>query len=150
MNRPSHAWHQQGAVSIWRYVNNVRNYPGWHLTADSDGAGSVATLIGALHSDIPGSSRSVVVHAPSPAELRVPNNRSSDIVVPSKFRLVSHSEPAHWHFEEESGTLVLNFGMSWVDPLRSAVAGIPLGKGDFSIGPAVPGQGLWVWWQPAI
>jgi hypothetical protein len=150
MDRPSHAWRQQGNIAIWRYTENTRNYPGWHLTVDAPGAQSASVLVASLHADSPGSSRTVAVRAPSAAELRVPNNRTAGIVAPEKLRLTSHPDSGHWHFEEVSGTLAFSFGAAWVEPLRAAIGGIAHGEGDFSIGPPAREQRLWFWWQPAI
>ncbi len=44
-NRPIARWRQAGAIFLWRYEENVRNDPGWHLTADAgDRAGGAQRL----------------------------------------------------------------------------------------------------------
>lgn len=52
----ANAWKQSGRISIWRYTENERNYPGWNLDAlAADGAGS----------------RSIAITAPTKAQLAV-------------------------------------------------------------------------------
>lgn len=37
-----------GRVSLWRYTENERNYPGWNLNADAAGCRSLLELLDAL------------------------------------------------------------------------------------------------------
>lgn len=144
----SHTWKQSGPVALWRFIENQRNFPGWHLTANAGGCASLIALLDAFAIDNAPSSRVLAIVQPTLAELRVPNNRSSGITVPGKLRLVFAEESNAWSFPAATDTAELTFGSQWLAPLKEAVAGIPLGKGDFSIG-LRSGERLWFWRQPA-
>ena len=146
----SHSWKQAGSIALWRYKENQRNFPGWHLTADAAGCASLIALLDAFASDGGSSSRTLTVQAPTLAILSVPNNRSSAWRSPSKLRLSLSASPSEWSFPESLEPAALTFGSEWLPDLRQAIAGIPRGQGDYSIGR--PGNGnlqLWFWWQPA-
>ena len=146
----SHSWKQSGAIALWRYKENQRNFPGWHLTADATGCASLLALLDAFASDGGTCSRTLAIQAPTLAILAVPNNRSSAWRSPSKLRLSLSENPAEWSFPESLEPATLTFGWDWLPKLRQGIAGIPHGEGDYSIG----GSGssnlqLWFWWQPA-
>lgn len=64
----SHAWHHHGTVSLWRYLDNLRNYPGWHIGADAAGCASMLALLDALALDGPAATRTLQLSSPSPAQ----------------------------------------------------------------------------------
>jgi hypothetical protein len=145
----SHSWKQSGSVSLWRYTENLRNYPGWHLTADAVGCASVVTLLDALESDNSAVSRTIALVPPTPAVLAVPNNRSSAVIAPEKLRMSFSLAPSQWSFTESAAPAELTFGSNWLPQLRRAIAGISRGEGDYSIGESGGGNlPLWFWWQP--
>lgn len=144
----SHDWKQRGRISVWRYTENRRNYGGWHLTADAEGADSVTALLVALNADPPGASRGLVVSPPSRQELGVPNNRQSGTVVPRKLRLMSHAEADHWTLRQEGENLLMIVGADWILKIRDGATGIAEGRGDFYIGENAEDERLWFWWQP--
>jgi hypothetical protein len=146
----ANSWKQSGSVSLWRYTENLRNFPGWHLTADAAGCASLLALLDALAFDGVAASRTLGITAPTASVLAVPNNRSSGWVAPSKFRLAFSPRSNQWGFPDALEPASLSIGADWLPTLRQAIAGIPQGQGDYSIGQ--PGNGslpLWIWWQPA-
>lgn len=146
MKLSSHSWKQHGAISLWRYTENERNYPGWHLSANPAGCESLITLIEALSADGAGTTRSVGLTPPTPAILGVPNNKhgTARFNAPAKLCISFSSIPDHWLFPPQLEPAELSFGHDWLAPLRNGLAGIPNGVGDFSIGDDLP---LWFWWQ---
>ena len=144
----SHSWEQSGSVMLWRYSENQRNFPGWHLTANADGCTSLIALLDAFAADAAPGSRTLTITTPTQAALAVPNNRSAAWVAPAKLRLTFSAVPSQWSFPESTVPAELSIGAEWLPILRQAIAGIPLGGGDYSIGPSGSGS-LWLWWQPA-
>ena len=132
---------------LWRYTENQRNFPGWHFTASIEGCSSLVALLDAFAADGIESSRTLSVTAPTSTVLAVPNNRSGAPFVPSKFRLSFSDFPSQLLFQESDSTVALSVGSRWLSQLRQAVADIPFGKGDYSIG-ASGSEKLWFWWQP--
>ena len=143
---PSDHWQQSGSVWLWRYQSNDRNYPGWHLTADRAGAASLVELLDKLASGDQSGMRTVQLGRPTPAILSVPNNRSAEWTSPAKLRVAFADDPNEWIFACTDVAAQLMLGRDWFPLLSTAVSRIPLGEGDFSIGPPDPNQRLWLWW----
>ncbi|MEO8366552.1 MAG: hypothetical protein ABI538_10135 [Pseudoxanthomonas sp.] len=141
------SWNQSGLVSIWRYTDNERNYPGWHLNADGAGCQSLLALLEALASYGTGS-RSVAVTAPTKAQLRVPNNKAglAAWVAPDRLRVTFSLAPDEWSFPPALDPAAITFGSDWVEQLREGIAGIPQRRGDYAIGDRKGGLPLWFWW----
>jgi hypothetical protein len=141
----SHSWKQEGSLSLWRYTENERNYPGWHLTADLAGCQSLIALFEALAADGPSAFRTVDLTRPTRATLSVPNNRggTADFESPEKLRIGFSENASHWSFPPQLEPAEFSYGYEWLSPLREGLNGIPLGKGDYSIGRDLP---LWFWW----
>ncbi|WP_082143545.1 hypothetical protein [Xanthomonas sp. NCPPB 1128] len=138
-------WTQSGRISLWRYLQNERNYPGWHLNADPAGCQSLLALLDGLVADGAGF-RTILITAPSKAELGVPNNRRglAAWVAPEKLRLTLSTIDDHWSFPVGAAPAALEVGSAWLAALREGVAGIARGQGDHAIGKG--GHRLWFWW----
>jgi hypothetical protein len=143
----AHSWKQSGNISLWRYTENERNYPGWHLTADAAGCASLIALLDALAADGVPASRSVEITPPSKPQLGVPNNKSGSAAwqAPGKLRVSFSATPAEWSFPLDLDSAVITVGSDWLASLREGLSGIPLGRGDYSIGPEGSSR-LWFWW----
>jgi hypothetical protein len=140
-------WQQSGSVWLWRYLGSDRNYPGWHLTADSSGAASLVQLLDLFNNSKQPVFRTVQLGRPTAAILSVPNNRNAKCAAPVKLRIVLAADPGEWVFTRTDASAQLTLGRDWCPLFRQAVARIPLGEGDFSIGPPGPSQRLWLWWH---
>src|SRR5512133_1596062 len=68
-------WKQSGLVYLWRYLENTRNYPGWHLKTDEAGRQSLLGLLQKMHAAKYSSRATVHLSAPTMRQLSVPNNR---------------------------------------------------------------------------
>jgi hypothetical protein len=148
----SHLWKQAGRISLWRYTENERNFPGWHVTADATGCSSLISLLDAFASDNVAVSRTVEVVAPTPEILAVPNNRSGRAAwsAPTKLVLSFSTAAAQWSFPNSSDPAAFTVGSEWLALLRKGIEGIPNGLGDYSIGTQSNGNlRLWFWWWPS-
>ncbi|MCW0386532.1 hypothetical protein NB722_001071 [Xanthomonas sacchari] len=143
--RLAHRWTQTGRISLWRYLENERNYPGWHFNADPAGCQSLLALLDALAADGAGS-RTLLITAPSKTELGVPNNRRglAAWVAPEKLRFTLSTTDDHWSFPVDAAPAALEVGSAWLAALREGIAGIANGKGDYAIGKG--SHRLWFWW----
>lgn len=145
--KPSHAWQQHGTVSLWRYRDNARNFPGWQLTADAEGCASLLTLLDALHTGGAGASRTLQLSAPGPAQLAVPNNRDARWVAPQTMQLILDEDSGAWQWQPDGERQVLRLGVSALAGLRQGVLDIAAGQGDYSLGHGM--EALWFWWWNA-
>jgi hypothetical protein len=145
----ANSWKQSGTVWVWRYTENLHNFPGWHLTADTTGCRSLLALLDAFAADGVAGTRTINVSSPTASVLGVPNNRAAAWLAPAKFRLSFSATPSQWSFPDSLEPAELAVGVDWLPQLRRGIAGIPLGEGDYSIGPSSRGSvRLWFWWQP--
>lgn len=142
------SWKQAGSVALWRYTENQRNYPGWHLSADDAGCISLIALLDAFSADGVACSRTISIARPTPEILDVPNNRSAAYVAPAKLLLSFSDTPSQWSFPDSLDPAELTIGADWLPKLRQAIAGIPRGEGDYSTGLSKGGSlRLTFWWQ---
>lgn len=143
----ANSWTQSGRISLWRYTENERNFPGWHLNADAAGCQSLLALLEALAADGAGS-RTIAVTAPTKAQLGVPNNKRglAAWVAPDKLRVTLSPTAEEWSFPAELDPAVMTVGSGWLAQLREGIAGIPEGRGDYSIGDRKGSHSLWFWW----
>lgn len=148
IRRAPGTWKPSGSVSLWRYTENTRNYPGWHLTADAAGCDSLLDLLDALATE-PGGYRTIPLRAPDEAQLGVPNNRRSPHIAATKLQLTLSDAPADWRFPSDHDPASLTIGNDWLAPLRKGLLDITQGRGDYRIGNDDSGSlKLWFWWGP--
>lgn len=146
LRRAPGAWKPSGSVSLWRYTENTRHYPGWHLTADLAGCGSLLDLLDTLATE-PGNYRTVPLQPPDEAQLGVPNNRRSPHVAATKLQLTLSDLSAQWRFPPDHDPASLTIGSDWLAPLRKGLLDITQGRGDYRIGHEADGNlPLWFWW----
>ena len=142
----SYRWRQRGTISLWRYLENTRNYPGWHFTADDAGCASMLALLDALFLDPAGSTRTLQLTAPSAEVLSVPNNRRAPVKGPASLKLSHVVDPEVLRWIQDGDRLVLEIGQQRAPMLRKGVADVAAGNGDYCIATApLP---LWFWWWP--
>ncbi len=133
-------WTLKGSISIWRYEPINKNFPGWHMTADDDGYGSLLELIELLEKSDIGSKRTVTLSKPEPglacADLKE---------TPEKKVVISLGEPeAQWSLENGDDNLFFKLGLQSLARLRSGIVSAKNGDYDFSVS-APGGQNLWFW-----
>ena len=145
---PQYRWKQRGIISLWRYTENSRNYPGWHLSADAAGCASLFELLQALRACSESTSRTVHITPPSSSTLKVPNYRSK-WVAPTKWRIAFEPNKAAtslWSIETQEDSVHLTLGVTMIQELASGVKDIRRGEGDYSIGGSDEQPRLWFWW----
>lgn len=139
---------QRGTISLWRYIENQRNFPGWQLNADGEGCASLIELIDVLRGN-PGDERTLRLSAPTPRQLAVPNNRTAPWIAPQLWVIQHHPEAEHWRFTDDLESATLAAGARWLDLLREGVVGVQAKRGDYSIGGGrLRESRLWFWWGP--
>lgn len=143
----AHAWKQSGRISMWRYTEHARHFPGWHFTADEPGCLSMLALIDALNLDGSGG-RTVALMAPTLAQLRVPANKAGQAPWQGaeRLRLMLSSDLKAWSLTLSGTLLLMEAGSDWMPALREGIAGTRMGRGDYSIGDRKCGDPLWFWW----
>lgn len=113
---------------IWRYRDNQRNYPGYHLTADAEGC---VALLGWLRSRKAGSE--FPLRPVTPEVLGVPNNRGGAAACVGCTTFKLHVKPdaarGHFVFSEISGRLSLECSQKQVEDIVKGVGGYSARRG---------------------
>jgi hypothetical protein len=146
-------FHVKGNVYLWKYKENQRNYPGWNLTVDNIASESITQLLDLMQRCEWSSSKLIILSRPTNDQIRVPNNWNGTASWKWAENLVLSSIKTdgfnHWKIYEKYPKLEIAFGSSKLEELKSAVTGIPHGKGDFSIETENDDDILNFWWNLA-
>ncbi|MCH9648644.1 MAG: hypothetical protein K0U98_10420 [Deltaproteobacteria bacterium] len=147
-------WKQRGKVALWRYRDNVGNYSGFHMTADTTGCESLLELFRLMLEADYSSAQSIRLIPPTEGMLSVPNNRGGS----ARWRTSrvwtirypkSRVSPDHWELSVAERTCNLVTGRSLLEDLRKGVEDIQRGEGDYSIESGREQESnhpLWFWW----
>jgi hypothetical protein len=131
---------------IWRYQDNQRNYPGYHLCADEE---ACVALLAWLRN--PKKKTGFQLQPVTQEVLNVPNNQGGLAAHVSctqlKFQTRTNVDPRYFLFSEESGRLTLDCSQQQEKLVIKGVEDIMRGEGDYSIGTG-KNQALWFWWYP--
>jgi hypothetical protein len=143
-------WKQNGSLYLWRYLENTRNFPGWHLSADNLFCLSLANLIERMMAARWNAEKALLVTPPTAKVLSVPNNHNGEARWKSaqSFLLKYPKDKVaadYFSLEETEGNVILSVGTEKLQLFNECVLGISQGKGDFSIGSG--GSQLWFWWS---
>lgn len=141
-------WKSSGRISLWRYTQNERHYPGWHISADAAGRKCLLELLERVGShDAP--YHTVALTAPTRDQLGVPNNGGGDAAWVAAARLCVRLDvdAARWTFPADLDPAMIAIGSHWLEPLRRGIRDMAAGRGDYSIGDRQGGSlPLWFWW----
>lgn len=140
----THRWRQKGSTYVWRYVDNSRNFPGWHVVLDGFARDSLSELLSAFIEDSQSLHRTISVTRPTERALVIPNNRGGHAryLAPSKIRLeFDPNDPQSWLLESQQDTLVWKIGRKGVEEFAAALND-PQEYFDRSFGGE---PGVWLW-----
>lgn len=120
----AHQWKQRGRIYLWRYLENTRNYPDWHLSLDPAAHESLTTLFRAFCEEGLKCKRTLVVTAPPAAVLQVPNNQGGKarFTSPAKIRLSYEPDLERvWTIDAEADPLDWRIGPGGAAEVRSVL-----------------------------
>ena len=133
-------------MHIWRYKENQRNYPGYHLSADAEGCLAMLDWLRSLKA------KPEFRLKPATSEvLSVPNNQGGLAAYVSytllKLQVKQDADRGHFVFSEVSDCLSLECSQQQIECIIKGVEDIQRGEGDYCIGRGKQ-QLLWFWWYP--
>jgi hypothetical protein len=134
-------WKQSGLLYFWRYTENVRNYPGWHLAADEAGLAALTDLLRRLLGADDSATRTTRISPPSPVVLATANNRRSPVVSPERVSWTVSATDDDWHFDERAAVLALRLGRHKVARMLQWLSN-PHRAFDTTYGTSPP---IWFW-----
>ena len=155
-NSRVNTWKQSGKIYLWKYEENTKNYPGWHLHANNEGCASLQELIELMVKAKFSSERTISIIPPTAKILMVPNNKGGKAkwlsVDRIKVKFVKgESDSEEWSLQHKHPQLFLTIGENKLKALEKGIKDIAKGKGDYSIGykeettDSEPSC-LWFWW----
>lgn len=136
-------------IYLWRYQENKRNYPGYHLTADAEGCDQLISLTEELEKTKSAVNHHIELSPVNEKILAVPNNtQGNKTVISLKFwNLVCDPKfrKAHFEYDNLYPICTLELSPQQAGCIAEGVRDIKNGRGDYCIG----GKGenlLWFWW----
>jgi hypothetical protein len=132
-------------ICLWRYLDNTKNYHGYHLSADARGCRLLQDKLASIRSKV-----SIPLDQPDKAVLSVPNNQGGKARWIAGAVLFLETRPElsdeHFDFEEQGERVVLTCSTHLIGKILRGVEDMGKGEGDY----AISGAGncsLWFWWQ---
>jgi len=129
-------------ICVWRYLDNDRNYPGYHLSADSEGCAYLKQRINDQWSYA-----SIPLSAPSAAVLSVPNNQGGKARIKAAQKLkieLTTTEIGAVSIEEDGEAIVITFSKAGIREFVQGIEDIERGQGDYAMS-AKGESSLWFW-----
>lgn len=119
-------------ICIWRYLDNVRSFPGYHLSADAEGCRELRDRLGRIHE------YEKVTFALTPPDvhvLSVPGNPKAKHFGGRKLRVltIASLSPNTLRWEEQDSIFILTCSGDQIERILAGVADIEQGKGDYNI-----------------
>ena len=115
-------WVQNGKVFLWRYTENTRNYPGWHLALDFPAANSLLTLFSLMKGLNQPTMRTIRLSKPGSDVLAIPNNRRSGIVSKDKVRVNwTPDRKDEWSIDEPNDEVIMRLGERVLANIENAI-----------------------------
>ena len=136
-------------IYLWRYKENKRNYPGYHLTADTVGCDLLIHLAEELEKSESAITHEIELSPVNEKILAVPNNtRGNKTVVSFKFWnlvCIPTVKKAHFVYDDLYPTCTLELSPQQAGCIAEGVRDIKNGRGDYCIG-GKNDHLLWFWW----
>jgi hypothetical protein len=130
-------------ICLWRYKDNARNYPGYHLSADAAGCLVLRKILSGIRDRV-----EIPTQTPDARVLAVPNNQdgAARTVSAQRWRIETKSTyPSdHFRFGEIGKIFRLECSMDQLQCVIGGIEDIERGCGDYCVG----GDGnhvLWFW-----
>ena len=115
-------WIQNGDVFLWRYTENTKNYPGWHLALDVLGANSLLKLFSSMKALNQPTMRTIRLSKPGSGVLARPNNRTSRIVAKDKLHINwTQDRKNEWSIDERDDEVIMVLGKKVLTNIEKAI-----------------------------
>jgi hypothetical protein len=139
-----------GRICLWRYREPLRDYAGFHLSADPAGCDQLRALLSSMTRARKPEIGTVVLDPVTPLDVAVATNRVGD-TRPTSYRrwelLVDpRFPPEHLHFRVAGDGVRTELSPIQAESIMGGVEDIRARRGDYAIGEEEEHQ-LWFWWQ---
>lgn len=137
------------SIFLWHYLENRRNFPGYHLTANLEGCKQLLDLLERHQETTESLTTGLSLSAVTPKILSAPANTRGDAscvgLATWEFMTRQDFSPEYFVFRESHSVCRLELSRQQAGCIATGVKDIQIGKGDYCIG----GKGnnvLWFWW----
>lgn len=116
---------QTGTIYFWKFKDNLRNYPGWNISFDQDGADFLLGLLALMDCSEWSAKKSLHISEPNHKLLVTINNRGGNASWSFVKRLdlqLKKGETDLWSITEQNYQLSLSFGSGKLVELRNTIA----------------------------
>jgi hypothetical protein len=131
------AWKQQGNLYLWRYTEETKHFPGWHITADAQGCLAILDLLNRVEQYPSSAERTLRITLPTSDIVQI-LCRHMRWKAPERLKFVylpALDAEKYWRIEEKIASKVfLTVGTHYLAQLKMGITGIMKGVGDYSIG----------------
>jgi hypothetical protein len=110
MKSATNSLKQIGSVFAWRYLENTRNFPGWHLAFDPPGLHSLEGLFRRMVGSETGTLRSVWLTPPTSMVLEIANNRRAAVIAAECMRVVKVEPSLAWSIATSETEVAISAG----------------------------------------
>lgn len=122
-------------LSLWQYLDDTRNYPGWNIGANTSGCKLFETCI----LECKKNGNATVVTLPPTADMlgRVNNlaGRAAYLCVSEVALLLARRKVKQWHVARLAGSLTIEASSDGLNEFLVAIRQVAKGEDDFAIGP---------------
>ena len=124
-------------VWVWRYLENERNYPGLHFTADAAACDTLRTLLQTLRVEGGGTRRTLNLRKLAAAdERKISYGQRYQDFSKLHLKLSRPSEELKYMSASFEGVVAqLDFTPAYLDLFEEGIADVARGEGDYAIGP---------------
>ena len=124
-------------ISIWKYLENNRNYPGWNFNASPNTVQEIIHLLMLMEECQYSTSKKMILKKTTDSQLRIPNNRKGLAKIKSLNELVLYSKKESdsnlWKINEIDSRIEVYFGEDKLKELVNSLNRIIKGENDFAI-----------------
>lgn len=135
---------QVGRIALWRYRENRRNYPGYHVSCDDAAADWLARRLAVL---APNERLVLSLVPPTKSVLAVAANWAEAVGF-TQLTITCDPSALTLAFSETHPHCRLSISGADLAELVEGIKAIKRGEGDYCIG-ETDQQELWFWWWPA-
>jgi site-specific DNA-adenine methylase len=134
-----------GKLYLWKFKGNVRNYPGWNLTADATSCDSLLNLFELMKFSRYPSRKTVNTENVTKNQVKVCGDYSYISAQKLTLNYRKGSEGL-WYIHLDSNNLEISMGDEKLNELESAIKRVKVNEGDFAISDNNEENILYFWW----
>jgi hypothetical protein len=141
---------KKGYITVWRYTENTRNFPGWNISFDELGFQFIKDLLDLMNNSQWSSKKDIGIDLPTKKILDGVNNLKGKASWKSIKKLSlqfkkNYSEDSIWEISLNNNLLIVTFNSLKLQELKESIIRVNNGSGDFAIADSESNNILYFW-----